>query len=133
MHANVTATPTETLFDTGFVQGAGVGGRHGALRSGDLLATAAVNAAWDRMGERHNKLPDSFLNIHENSVLEQMRLALCETLETVQLNVQASTLVILFPCFMSISRISTAPSLRISFMAGLTLSLFETRLLNQRH
>lgn len=55
------------------------------------------------------------------------------TSETLQMNVQANILVILFPCVISISRISTAPSLRINFVAGFTLSAFEIRLLNHWH
>jgi hypothetical protein len=49
------------------------------------------------------------------------------------MNLQASILVILFPGFISIARISIAPSLRINFFAGFTLSIFETRQVNQRH
>ena len=48
-------------------------------------------------------------------------------------NVQASTRATLFPCFISISRTSTAPTFSINFFNGLTLSAFDTRLVNQRH
>lgn len=57
----------------------------------------------------------------------------CGFSRTDHMNVQANILVTLFPCFISISRLSTAPSLLINFFAGLILSAFETKLLNQRH